>query len=158
MKKEKYGVTIVALGIIIIVLGLVISLLSINLSTLITETKAKEFASELKQLEFLINDYKIRNNGVIDFTSYTLNTSGLPDSFLEQLQGETILDDGNIELYRIDYVKIDAQDTKYGLEQTTSDIYLVSGETGKIYYVQGFKYNGNQHYTLTQELENVLGN
>lgn len=156
MSSFKKGVTLIALVIIIIVIGILFGIVSASLDDLITETRVKEFASELDSLEYLINDYKIRNNGELDFTEYKLSTLDLSEDFLEQLVEEEIVNN-TVNLYKIDYVKIDAIDSNYGLQKLgEEDIYLVSGTTGNVYYKKGFEYNGKIYYTLTDDLKNKL--
>lgn len=156
MNNGKKGVTIIALGIAIIVMGMLVGLVSISISDLITETQVKEFASELHQLEYLVREYKTINNGNMNFTSHTISTSDISSEFLEQISEETITDN-TVTLYVVDFEKIDAMDTNYGRqEEGSNDIYLVSQETGNVYYKLGFDYDEKIYYTLTDELKDML--
>lgn len=158
MNNRKDGVTIIALGMIIIVMGIIVGITGLNINNLLNETQVKEFASELQQLEFLINDYKIRNNGNVIFNEHILNIADATSLFLSQLSEETIVD-GIITLYEIDYDKIDAMDTNFGNQENgVNDIYLYSKETGKVYYKLGFEYEGTVYHTLTENLEQKLEN
>lgn len=158
MNNGKSGVTIVALGIIIVLMGMFILFTNISISDLIDDTFIKEYASELQQLEYLSNDYLIRNNGKIDFEQYEINTTSISSEFLEQLSEETVVDNV-ITLYILDLDKIDAMDTNYGNQKDgIEDIYLISEETGSVYYKLGVKYNDVTYYTLTNELKDILEN
>lgn len=156
---KKQGVTLIALVIIIIALGILTAVISIDTMSTVKETNARVFASEVKQLEYLIQTYKERNNNTLDFTAQTLNISSLQSGLVTELQqqGETIVDN-SVTLYKIDYVKIDAMGTEFGTQtEGEQDIYLVSNETGKVYYLKGFKFNDAVYYTLKGELSQLLG-
>jgi len=158
MNNNKNGVTIVALTMIIITMSILLSIVGLNINNVIKETQVKGFASELQQLEYLINDYKTRNSGNVYFNEYIIDTTAIPSDFLAQMSEETIVGN-NITLYEIDYYKIDAMDTNYGKQENGSDdIYLYSLATGKVYYKLGFEYNSEKYYTLTNYLKEILGN
>ncbi|MBR5228072.1 MAG: hypothetical protein IKV94_05505 [Clostridia bacterium] len=156
---KKRGITLIALVIIIITVGILTAVITIDSDNTIKETKARIFATEVKQLEYLIKTYKERNNNSLDFTPQVLNVSSLQSGLVSELmeQGETIVDN-NVTLYKIDYVKIDATSSEYGLQtEGTDDIYLVSNETGNVYYLKGFEFNDNVYYTLKSELSELIG-
>ena len=157
MDNGKRGVTIIALTVVIITMGILLSVVGLNLGDLVGETGVKEFASELQQLEYLINDYKTRNNGNLGFTEYTVDLSKEPAGLKTQMASEILV--GNlVTLYEIDYDKIDAMDTRYGNKQAgDKDVYLYSSNTGKVYYLLGYLYEEITYYTLTQNLREILG-
>jgi len=158
MDNGKKGVTIIALGIVLIVMGLLVGLGGIGISDLVEETQVKEFASELQQLEYLSENYLIRNNGRADFEVYELSTAYLSDEFIEQLSEERIVEN-KIMLHTLELDKIDAMDTNYGQQKEgADDIYLLSEETGNVYYKLGIKYKDVTYYTLTDELKDILEN
>lgn len=155
MKNNK-GVTLITLVIVIIVLVILAGIVGINAKKDITEAGLKEFAIEVNQLEYLIKQYKIRNDGNIDFQPYIIDVLTADEEMLSQMEQETI-SEGEITLYKIDYEKIDAMQTRYGNKiYSDDDIYLVSNETERVYYIKGYQAGSNVYYTVTDDIRNKL--
>ncbi|MDD3304137.1 MAG: hypothetical protein PHP54_04390 [Clostridia bacterium] len=124
-----------------------------------TNTKRINFASEIKTIQQAVNsyaskndgDYPVLNNIVVDISA--LDTA-YQNQFKENL--ETVMN-GKIVLNEIDYDKIGITDLKYGNgKRSANDIYAVSMQTGKVYYVMGLTINNYSYYTLTTDLVNLL--
>lgn len=160
IKSTKGGISIIVLGLIIIIMGTLMGVVVVSTSGTLRETEAREFASEIKQLEYLVKQAKNLNDGEdFDFVPRTLAVSSLTDEQKTQMSEEIGTEVTSITLYEIDYNAIDAVATKYGKKNggDTTDVYLVSNTTGKVYYLKGFKWEDKTHYTLTPELNSLLG-
>lgn len=160
VKNTKSGISLIVLGLVVIVMGTLMGITVVSMSGTVKETEAREFASEIKQLEYLVKQARNLNNDEdFDFTARTLSVSELSSEEKSQMSEEVESGATSITLYEIDYSKIDVADTKYGKKEDgdTEDVYVLSNKTGKVYYLKGFKWEGKVHYTLTDELSTLLG-
>lgn len=158
-KSAKKGISLIVLGIVIIVMGALMGIVVVSTSGTVKETEAREFASEIKQLEYLAKQARNLNDDKdFDFIPRTLTVSSLTSEQKTQMSEEIGTGVTSITLYEIDYDAIDATAVKYGKKAggDTTDVYLVSNTTGKVYYLKGFKWENKTHYTLTDELNSLL--
>lgn len=159
MKNKKEGISIIILVIIILVIGMLTSMIVISTKGMLQETDAREFASELKQLEYLVKQSKILNdNENLNFVGRTIAVSDLSSEQKKQMREEIGEGATQITLYEIDYDAVDVASTMYGKKanEDENDVYVVSNTTGKVYYLKGYKWEGKTYYTLTSELNKLL--
>lgn len=155
----KNGISLVVLVIIVIVMSMLVSMTVVNTKDILQETGAREFASELKQLEYLVRQSKILNdNKNVNTVVRTLSLSDLTSEQEEQMSEEIGTSATQITLYELDLKAIGANDTIYGKKENedSNDVYLVSYDTGKVYYLKGFAWKDKMHYTLTDELKELI--
>lgn len=138
----KKGVSLIILVITIIVLIIITSTVIVSISDITTTTMVAKFGEELKTLEDKIREYYVLNGTlpVYNDAKYTaeeltnLNTLGHG----RELQNEINKNKDTLStFYEIDYLLIDTVITERGVEKTIDDIYVVSSESNKVYYVQG---------------------
>lgn len=159
MRKNKDGVSLIALVVIVIVMGMLLSIAVVSTKGMLQETEARKFASELKQLEYLVKQNRILNdNKSLNFTERTLTISNLTAEQRAQMSEEIADGATQITLYELDFDAIDADDTTYGKKENDdeNDVYVVSYTTGKVYYLKGFDWEEVTYYTLTEELNKLL--
>lgn len=159
MRKNKDGVSLIALVVIVIVMGMFLSIAVISTKGMLQETEARKFAGELKQLEYLVKQSRILNdNKSLNFTERTLTISNLTSGQRKQMSEEIADGATQITLYELDFDVIDADDTAYGKKENNdeNDVYVVSYTTGKVYYLKGFDWEEETYYTLTEELNKLL--
>lgn len=160
MKNSKKGISLVILVVVIIVMGILVGMVAISTQGMMKETDAREFASELKQLEYLVKqNKKLNDNVVLAFTPRALTVSTLTAEQKEQMAKEIASGVTSITLYELDFNELDINDTMYGKKEdgNADDVYVVSNTTGKVYYLKGFKWEDKTYYTLTDELNELLG-
>ena len=160
MNNKKGGITLVALAITLIVMGILISITVVSTDGIMKESNARKFASELKQLEYLVKQNKILNNNEeFNFVKRTLLVSDLSDDEKDQMASELADGSTQIELYELGFNTLDIMDTTYGKkEKGEDDVYVLSYKTGNIYYLKGFKWEGVTYYTLTGKLKELVSN
>ena len=142
----KKGVSMIVLIITIIVMIILTGVIVITSSSTIVGTEKYKLQIDIAQIETLMNTYKIRKNGNISFDKVIFDTSILSEQEITQFEGETIVDN-NIELYVVDLLEIDAEQSNYGnLKLGPKDRYLYSITTGKVYYEQGLKIDDITYY------------
>lgn len=144
----KKGITLVTLVITIIVMTILAGIVVFSTQFILVNTDKSLLTIDIAHLESLMNTYKIRKNGNIDFETTIFNTSNLSNEELNQFEGETITNN-TIELYVIDLGKIDAESGNYGnLELGPTDRYLYSLTTGKVYYEYGLETDDITYYYI----------
>lgn len=154
----KKGISLVALAITMAIIIVLLSTVTIGgINTLNNSTKVN-FATEINMIQTAVDTYRSENAGKypvkasveLDLTLVTANAK-------TQFASETVT--GNIvKLSKIDYDKLSLSSLKYGNEKNgTTDVYLVSEETGIVYYAKGVKIAQMTYYTLTDDLKAVIG-
>ena len=122
-------------------------------------SKRISFASEIKSIQQAVNSYVTKNEGEYPtVNSIVVDISKLDPTYQTQFTAnqESVVD-GKIILNEIDYQKIGITDLKYGNgKRGTNDIYAVSTQTGKVYYVMGVTISNYSYYTLTSDLSKLL--
>ncbi len=63
---------------------------------------------------------------------------------------------GNVTYYIINLEDIGIKNSEYGNEQDEKDVYVLSKETWKVYYIKGVNIGGKKHYSLTKELRAMV--
>lgn len=160
MKNNKKGISLIVLGVIIIVMGMLVGMVAISTQGILQETDAREFASELKQLEYLVKqNKKLDDNSILNFTPRVITVSALNAEQKEQMAEEIVGGVTSVTLYELDFNELDVNDTMYGKNEdgNVDDVYVVSNTTGNVYYLKGFKWEDKTYYTLTDELNELLG-
>lgn len=156
----KKGITVSMIATFIAVMMILAATIAISADRTIERAKLRSFATEINIIQDKVKqklkegtDSSYMTNAIsVDLTD--VNSSIVT----EQFEGESIDGNKKVELYKLDLDALQIYNTKYGKEETEKDIYAVSQDTGKVYYVAGIKTNGTTYYTLTDNLENQLGN
>ena len=124
-----------------------------------SNAKRINFASEIKTIQQAVDSYVTKNEGEYPtVNSIVMDISKLDPTYQTQFTAnqESVVD-GKIILNEIDYQKIGITDLKYGNgKRGTNDIYAVSNQTGKVYYVMGVTISNYAYYTLTSDLAKLL--
>lgn len=158
MKNSKNGVTFMILVIVIVVMGILVGITAMSTKGMIKESDARKFATELKQIEYLVKEYE-KINGNTNFKNFEkvdIDVNNMPYEQRVQMESE-VLTDGNIVLYELDFKELNIMDTVYGKKQKgDDDVYVVSYDTGNVYYLKGYKWNGVTYYKLTGELDKLV--
>ena len=145
----KKGISLVVLVITIIVLAILTGIVIIDSNYIVADAGFSKLQSDIAELQALMRIYKIRNSGNITFDTVDIDISYLSEDAKKQFSGETISDDGKIQLYIIELDEIDAETVNYGTQkESATDRYLYSSVTGKVYYEQGLLVNGIMYYYI----------
>lgn len=145
----KKGISLIVLVITIVVMSILAGIVVINSSNIVVDTEVSKLKIDIAQLEALMDNYKLRKNGNIDFAKIEFDMAYVTAGELLQFEGENISDDNKIELYVIDLEKIDAEAVNFGnLKNGITDRYLYSLTTGKVYYEQGLEFKDTKYYYI----------
>lgn len=159
-KNKKKGVTFFVLVITIIFILIITSGLSISFFNVIDSTNKKEFANEINSIQKLVDQYDFMNNKYpITDNIYTFNLSTLSIDEKIQFSLEEGYEDNQVMFYEINLYEAGVDEIARGVRRNGNelDIYVLSENTGKVYYLKGEEYDGVRYYTLTEELKNSLG-
>ena len=161
IKKEKKGISLVVLLIVIGVMLILLSTITISLDNIVTNSKKRQFAKEVYEIQSMVDTYKKQN----DDYPYIKLAEGNKTIDLEvangnenQVASEDVIDD-KVTLYVINMQKIGANELSrgYNKDNDETDVYAFSNKTGKVYYVKGYSVRRKRYYTLTDELKKLIG-
>lgn len=153
--NRKSGISLIVLSITIIVMIILASTTIISYNGILEDTLKKDFANEIYSIQKLVESYKFLNGEYPILDEYVLNMDKIEENYRFEFENESIVD-GNIKLYVIDLNKCDVQNVKRGNKKSDKDIYVVSKDTGIVYYIDGVVINNMKYYTLTSDLKNEI--
>lgn len=144
----KKGISLIMLVLTVIILTILAGVIIINSTGTIISADKSKLHADISQLEVLMNIYKTRKNGTINFEIVQFDTTQLSTNELKQFEGENIVDN-RVYLYVIELYEIDAEETNYGNTKLGSDDrYLYSNITGKVYYERGLVADDITYYYI----------
>ncbi|MBQ8042898.1 MAG: hypothetical protein IJ272_01955 [Clostridia bacterium] len=154
---KKQGITVTVMVVTIIILIILAGTITFSVYTTINYSTLSAWANEMMYIQDVV-DEELNTSSGTDFTSGNVIID-ISDADIseEQFEGETISEDNTVTLKILDLGKLRLTDTTYGNLETPNDIYAVSEETGKVYYVQGIDVDGLMYYSLTDSLKNRFG-
>lgn len=153
----KKGISLISLFITALVLLILATTVTITGVDALNNAKISKFATEIAQIQNLVDSYKEANFGEYPIgDSAVIDISGLTDLAKAQFADENKISETKVNLYVIDMSLLSKTDLIHGNKKTDTDVYVVSKKTGKVYYAQGFKANGKTYYTLTGELLEIV--
>lgn len=158
--NTKKGISIIVLLITIAVILILLTAITFSADTLISNTKKRQFAKEIYEVQKVVDKYKYENDDypyIIENDEkkvFNINVENIDEQFV----GEEILNN-TVTLYPIELSKTGVQNLSRGTknDNNENDVYALSDKTGKVYYVKGFKVGRDIYYTLTNELKKLIG-
>jgi len=154
MIKRKQGITVAMVVTMVLVIMLLTTTITISVSSTLKSSRLRAFATELSNIQDTIDTY-VRTTSSVDYVLNDVVVTPPTEILTTQFRGETVTD-GTVILHVIDLEKIGIEKSVYGKSKTANDVYAVSFETGKVYYVKGYDASNVVYYTLTEDLENLL--
>ena len=163
MVKIKKGISMIALLITIAVFLILLTVITISSDKIINNTKKKQFAREIYEVQNLVDKYKYEKEEypytILDDNTKESMSIGITDDLTDQFDKEGVKEGDKVELYTIDLNKIGAENITRGIKKDNNlkDVYAFSEKTGIVYYIKGYKVGKNVYYTLTDELKGQIG-
>lgn len=151
----KRGISLIALIVTIAIIITLVSTIVVTGNNVYNNSKKIKFATEISYVEELIKTYKANNNEYPISKVLYFDVSNISDKdILEQFSNE-IINNNKISLGRIDFSKLTPKDLFFqDLNNSDSnDIYCMSFNTGKVYYMKGLKIGNKTYYSLTYDLK-----
>ena len=163
MVKIKKGISMIALLITIAVFLILLTVITISSDKIINNTKKKQFAREIYEVQNLVDKYKYEKEEypytILDDNTNESMSIDITDDLTDQFDKEGVKEGDKVELYTIDLNKIGAENITRGIKKDNNlkDVYAFSEKTGIVYYIKGYKVGKNVYYTLTDELKGQIG-
>ena len=163
MVKIKKGISMIALLITIAVFLILLTVITISSDKIINNTKKKQFAREIYEVQNLVDKYKYEKEEypytILDDNTKESISIDITDDLNDQFDNEGVTKGHKVELYTIDLNKIGAENITRGIKKDNNlkDVYAFSEKTGIVYYIKGYKVGKNVYYTLTDELKGQIG-
>ncbi len=156
MKKD--GMALVTMAVMLVIIILITGTVVISGLASIESAKKTSFGIEVKKVQEIVDEYISSTGESIPITkTITMGTSSLlAEDITNQFSGETITSNA-ITFDVIDIYKLGIKDTKYGRGENSLDYYCLSPVTGKVFYPAGVKAAGQTFYTLTSDLNKIIG-
>ena len=163
MVKIKKGISMIVLLITIAVFLILLTVITISSDKIINNTKKKQFAREIYEVQNLVDKYKYEKEEypytILDDNTKESISINITDDLNDQFENEGVTEGDKVELYTIDLNKIGAENITRGIKKgnNLNDVYAFSNKTGIVYYIKGYKVGRNVYYTLTDELKGQIG-
>lgn len=154
--QNKSGISLIMLSVTVVVMIILASTTIVSYNNIITDTLKKDFANEIYTIQKLVEHYEFLNNEYPVQNEYVLDINDIDEDFRFQFNKENITND-KLKLFTIDLVKCDVEQTKRGNSINDKDKYVVSKDTGIVYYIDGVVIDNMRYYTLTKDLRNEIG-
>lgn len=154
----KKGITLAILSIVILLMIILITTITTTGTMAINNSRKMKFASELALVQELADEYANNNEGEYPVSSsLEIDLSNVTSSSINQFNDE-VKNVSKIILYQIDFSILGKTDLIYGnkAKGDLTDVYAVSKETGKVYYIKGLKIGKVTYYTLTDDLKDSI--
>ncbi len=152
----RKGISLVSLMITMVIMIAIISTVTISGIGTLNNNKKITFATEISMVQGGVDTYKTQNSGEYPVEStIELDISKVSEKSRFQFDGET-QNNSKVTLYKINYSLLGITTLKYGAGKDENDMYVVSKDTGKVYYTKGVQVGGITYYTLTDDLKNII--
>lgn len=153
--NKKRGISMILFVISIAMVLVLVTAVTTSYNVIINSARMREFGSEINMIQKAVDEYKFLNEKYPEKGEYTLYLDLVsPSSRISQF--ETSGD--RVEMYIIDLKKLGIEKIDRGSSNDfdSLDVYAVSKENGKVYYLAGVKIDRTWYYTLTDDLKEKL--
>jgi len=154
----KKGITALSVVIMIVIIIVLVGTITINSYNSIQNANKLTFSLEITNIQEEVTRYK-KESATDEYPTvgnvYTIDLSDVTTTAITQFDSETKDSNNQIILYEVDLATIGINYTEFGNKESEKDVYVVSKETGIVYYLEGVKYNGITYYTLTDGLIDI---
>lgn len=152
--NKKQGITVTMLTITIIILTILAGTITYSIYSTINYSNISTWISEICYIQDIASE-KLKESTVANFVgdSIYIDLTGVGSNEIsEQFEGETI-SDNRVAVQVLNLEKLNVTNTMYGKLSTEKDVYAISQQTGKVYYVEGIELNDTIYYTATTSLK-----
>ena len=151
----KKGISLVSLAIIIIVMVILAGVVVFTGFNARKDTTINMFALEILNIQNAVDSYKYRYEKYPVTIDHNFSIEEVQLNSREQFEREEIIND-SIRFKVLDLSLLGINDTEFGKQEFSNDMYVVSEKTGKVYYLAGIPYENITYYTLVEELNTIV--
>ncbi|MBR5228073.1 MAG: hypothetical protein IKV94_05510 [Clostridia bacterium] len=154
MYKQKKGITVSMVALLVIIIAILTTTITVSVSNSLKNSKLRAFATELSYIQDTVNEHNYATTDrmyVKNEVKISPNAEYLTTQFSEEKDSED-----NVILYTLDLEKLGIEKTVYGKGEDATDVYAVSLETNRVFYVKGYEAPDKVYYTLTDDLKVML--
>ena len=151
----KKGITATSVAIMVVVIIILLGTITTISYNSIQNAKKIVFSLEISNIQEEVDRYvkdSIDSSYPTLGNSYTINLSNVSENAISQFDGEEKNANNEINVLEVDLTILGIADTTYGNKKTSSDVYVLSEKTGRVYYLAGIKSKNTTYYTLTDDL------
>lgn len=148
----KKGLSLLSLMITVIIIILLATTVTISATSSINNSRKISFATEISFIQESVNNYYTQNDTIPVLEKIYFH---FDEKYKYEFNDEKVVDN-TVELYKLDLSKIGNIETTYGKNAREDDVYAVSLDTNKIYYVAGLSIGNNIYYSLTDDLKEII--
>ena len=151
----KKGITATSVAIMVVVIIILLGTITTISYNSIQNAKKIVLSLEISNIQEEVDRYvkdSIDSSYPTLGNSYTINLSNVSENAISQFDGEEKNDNNEISVLEVDLTILGIADTTYGNKKTSSDVYVLSEKTGRVYYLAGIKSKNTTYYTLTDDL------
>ena len=152
----KKGISLITISVSILILLVLSTVVVVSLTSNYNKSEKVELANELDMLQIAVDNYKL-NNGSYPITDESIVISNVSESIKNtQFIGEKEQSDNTYLFSTIDISKLGIKSLKNGTGTDYNDKYVVSVDTGKVYYAKGKQIGNDKYYGLGEELAGIV--
>ncbi len=154
----KKGISLATLSIVILLMIILTTTITATGAFALNNSKKIKFASEIALVQEMVDEYENKKSGEYPTSSIiTVDLTNVSANGIIQFDDE-MKNGSEITLYEVDFSLLGKNDLLYGNRKNAdaTDVYAVSKQTGKVYYVKGLKIGSSIYYTLNEELKSSI--
>ena len=154
---NKKGVSMIIFVISLAMVLILVTAITTSYNVIINATRMREFANELNMMQKTVDEYFFLNGEYPQRGEYTLDLNIVNSSVKDSQFGSGI---DYMDFYIIDLAKLGIDKLNRGtsniVNDNSLDVYAISKDNGKVYYLEGVKIDKTWYYTLTDKLREKL--
>ncbi len=154
----KRGISLITLAVTLAIMMLITGAVVISGLNSIETARKSSFGIEIKNIQEVVDEYISKTGEDVPITkTIILDTTGLTPGVKDAQFSSEDISLNKLQLDVIDLFKLGIKDVKYGRGETDLDYYAISNITKKVYYPAGVRVGDEVYYTLTDELNQIIG-
>ena len=161
---KKNGIALLYLIIVIILMLILAGTVVVNMNTSSDSTRLSTFANNITQIQEAVRAEYILDGTIPQKADTTVLSK---DDVItrvyvdnrEAFREELLLNNesSNVEFLELDLGKLGITKEKYGFgERGTDDVYVVTTDTLRVYYLYGTEYNDERYFSLNTKIASIL--
>lgn len=161
---KKNGIALLYLIIVIILMLILAGTVVVNMNTSSDSTRLSTFANNITQIQEAVRAEYILDGTIPQKADTTVLSK---DDVItrvyvdnrEAFREELLLNNesSNVEFLELDLGKLGITKEKYGFgERGTDDVYVITTDTLRVYYLYGTEYNDERYFSLNTKIASIL--